>query len=1450
MNVRKAAAIRPRRRCGLGAVAVATAASLLVGLVVMRSGPTPGDTSATAAMAATAATTSGCDRGLAVAALQMGGSEVRHGAEAALVGSDDQVCQFLTASWPDQAKVDNRTRAERLAKGGGPVVRSAAKRALDSTDPTAIGTFLDTGWQGPASTDKRVRVNRIIATGGPKLRAAAQQALDASTVDDFLDTGWRQPWELDQRIKVNQILAVGGPEVQRVAQRALDVDTVDALLDFLANEWPVASVRDQETATIDELSLAADAARVEAAVETQAAQEQADRAVVASAQARQKAQDAAAAGARAQGNAAVASEAASIATEAANGAAEAARQAVTAANAASAAARDAANAAARAASVVAKAEQAAARAQESATAAEGDASLAQAARDAAQQARSTGLKAHSVKDAADQAGIAADRAQTAAAAATGASGNAQAAIDAANEAIGYAESAAVDTAKARQAAARAQANTNRAVRAAQAANQFAGIAAGAAYTARDAANRAATDADDAATAATEAADHAGEATGAAQRSTDHANAATQAAQAAVDAVNQAQVVYDAARTAEDERLAVLNEQGFEQAHDAVDEMDRRQQLVAWDAEQAARHSDETNQLMALVTTPGTARPDAVTAARKVALAVATTGGPWTRGAALAALTGSDDQALDLVRTGIGVAGGQDDRVTLRNLEAAGSDAMKAAADTALAGSDADVAQFLRTRDYPERVTEERAGANQVLTAAQTAAQPALVRAAQRALAAPGPQAVRDFLASGQYTAAAVDERIAINRVLAIPGIGPELTSAAQIALEAPPAAAHQFLVTGQFQAAQRDQDAASHRAVVASVLAHATQMATEAMEDAQTAQASAATARGAAAEAQSWADQAAGSATQAAASATQAQQSATEAESSAAQAATSAQTAADAANTASAALQRAARSANWARSSSMQASGYATQAYNAAMTAFNTATAAGQDADAAITAFHEATDHAVQKANDERLAAAFQRATECSVFQNVDPERFADCMGMVTHPGATLIHNGETCAQLNPPDSPQYKNCIHDAASPTFELDQFNNSVLPVLLLTTGALMIQLTIAVGAVTALACNAVCGLVLALTQPELVAGGMLDTMLVELSYGLGASASIRTGSVLEEAFVESETELAAFARLAETLPACVTGNSFTADTPVRLADGTSRPIGDIRTGDRVTATDPLTGATDDQPVTATITGTGDKDLVEVTVDTDGASGSATGTVTATANHPFWLPDAERWSPADELHPGQWLRTSSGTWVQITAASRRTEHTTVHNLTVADYHTYYVVAGDAPVLVHNGPPCLNPEIPYNYYRSELAQKAYLARLSAPGSHFPSGPWVKSPGGNIAVARVRVTSMHGSVEVDEGEELLYGYSLGGSSGYHSEIDIKNQIDQLRTDNPDRTYTITELYSERQVCTDCNAALQGYLAPDAEVTWSVPWIDNARQNADANELLARFIRLQSNGTF
>ncbi|MFE7126576.1 polymorphic toxin-type HINT domain-containing protein [Streptomyces sp. NPDC057617] len=156
-----------------------------------------------------------------------------------------------------------------------------------------------------------------------------------------------------------------------------------------------------------------------------------------------------------------------------------------------------------------------------------------------------------------------------------------------------------------------------------------------------------------------------------------------------------------------------------------------------------------------------------------------------------------------------------------------------------------------------------------------------------------------------------------------------------------------------------------------------------------------------------------------------------------------------------------------------------------------------------------------------------------------------------------------------------------------------------------------------------------------------------------------------------------------------------NSFVPGTKVLMADGTSKPIEKVKAGDKVVATDPETGGTQTETVTAEIKGQGLKHLVKVTIDTDGTAGSKTSQVTATDGHPFWVPELREWIKATDLKPGQWLRTSAGTHVQITAIQRwTTQQSAVHNLTVSDVHTYYVLAGAAPVLVHNCGPAVATE------------------------------------------------------------------------------------------------------------------------------------------------------------
>lgn len=151
-------------------------------------------------------------------------------------------------------------------------------------------------------------------------------------------------------------------------------------------------------------------------------------------------------------------------------------------------------------------------------------------------------------------------------------------------------------------------------------------------------------------------------------------------------------------------------------------------------------------------------------------------------------------------------------------------------------------------------------------------------------------------------------------------------------------------------------------------------------------------------------------------------------------------------------------------------------------------------------------------------------------------------------------------------------------------------------------------------------------------------------------------------------------------------CQLANSFVPGTQVLMADGTTKPIEKIEIGDKVAASDVETDDTQSRTVTRTIEGDGTKHLVTITLDTDGRAGDKTSTITATDGHPFWLPDTGQWVDAADLEPGQWLSTGSGSWIRVTAVKERSAQAAVHNFTVEGLHTYYVLAGSTPVLVHN--------------------------------------------------------------------------------------------------------------------------------------------------------------------
>ncbi|GHH86358.1 polymorphic toxin-type HINT domain-containing protein [Streptomyces capitiformicae] len=153
-------------------------------------------------------------------------------------------------------------------------------------------------------------------------------------------------------------------------------------------------------------------------------------------------------------------------------------------------------------------------------------------------------------------------------------------------------------------------------------------------------------------------------------------------------------------------------------------------------------------------------------------------------------------------------------------------------------------------------------------------------------------------------------------------------------------------------------------------------------------------------------------------------------------------------------------------------------------------------------------------------------------------------------------------------------------------------------------------------------------------------------------------------------------------------------FLAGTDVLMADGKTKDIEDVKVGDKVLATDPETGESGPRRVTHLIVTEHDKYFNELSIATE----DGIEKLTATHEHPFWSPSEHAWIDASALEPGMTLLTDEGNTVIVTSNRPFTKYARTYNFTVDDLHTYYVLAGETPVLVHNS----NCDLPEGYTSS----------------------------------------------------------------------------------------------------------------------------------------------------
>ncbi len=145
-----------------------------------------------------------------------------------------------------------------------------------------------------------------------------------------------------------------------------------------------------------------------------------------------------------------------------------------------------------------------------------------------------------------------------------------------------------------------------------------------------------------------------------------------------------------------------------------------------------------------------------------------------------------------------------------------------------------------------------------------------------------------------------------------------------------------------------------------------------------------------------------------------------------------------------------------------------------------------------------------------------------------------------------------------------------------------------------------------------------------------------------------------------------------RFVSTYQTTARHSCFVPGTQVHTEAG-PRAIESIQVGDRVLSQDPDTGELAFKLVLRT-TVSPPSALLEVRMGND--------SIVASLGHPFWV-NRLGWRMIKELKAQDRLHTSSGA-LDVVEVNQRTDKQPVHNLVVADFHTYFV--GEHRVLVHD--------------------------------------------------------------------------------------------------------------------------------------------------------------------
>ncbi|MEU5372653.1 polymorphic toxin-type HINT domain-containing protein, partial [Streptomyces sp. NPDC005951] len=1012
--------------------------------------------------------------------------------------------------------------------------------------------------------------------------------------------------------------------------------------DFLAYGQYITRAQDQEHASVSDLAKQVSDSATAAAKAKTSADQQAKKAKTAAGLARKEAEKAAEATKAAKNDADKAEDAARRAAEASRRAADAAKTAISAARAANAAAQTAITAAANASTAAQRASQAASNAW--AHAASGKVNEAAAA-----NALKAAGDAEKIADTLDSMLQTAKAAKEALTASLWAIEDMNAAAASSKAAAGHAAEAGASADQAKAAAAAAERHATEAKRASIAAQSHADDAIEAATEARDFARSSAAHARKAAEAARKANEHAGDAQAAANQAKINAAEALKAAQAASSAVAKAQKIQTATRKGEAEEIAARTTLLVNEARDAKATVDIAKAEIVKAKQEALQLQTDFDTLADQAAQPDAQPAEVAAAGRKMAMTALQIRGPWSRAAAETALAGDDDAVVAYARTGWKSAQAEDEREAINVLaEQHDYEDLRTAASAALAGTPAQVHAFLTTGQYQTAAPDNRIEVARLAEAGGVGVK----EAAQEALNNPDPKALDTFLQHGQHQARLEDDRVEAARLAE--GGGPEVKSAAETALASPDTNLTDFITSGQHKAARRDQLNAAHIEQIQSIIAIASETAARAYQSAHDAGESAEKAQGHADLAEGHAKKATEYANEATDHANRAKQAANRANESARSATASAEKARKAEADAAMSARRASNAATSAEASYGAAQGYAASAFQAAEQARQSALNAGQSA---------ADAHAKYRSTVERYQTERYKAEQ----KALQDQRYAENEAVLRQNADAGGSSGLLSLVLG---------ISGNDVPPGMSLKDFIHLRLDILGLIPG-----LGEPADAVNCIAYGVESGLSkYGIGEKDAWKDALLSCASMAPVLGW-AVAPLKATRWVEKYGGKAGEVFEAIGNLLKRNP-CSPKHSFPAGTRVLMADGSTRAIEQVRVDDLVHSTDPLSGRSGARAVAATIYTPDDRNFTSIAI-----SGSQTSSsLTATDHHPFWNPETRTWTDAGQLDSGDTLRAADGTSVEITHIRHWKGLQPAYNLSVADLHTYYVLAGVTPVLVHN--------------------------------------------------------------------------------------------------------------------------------------------------------------------